>query len=349
MRKYLVVLAAAVFALVGCNGGGSKYTNLRFKEAKIELAQGATKKLQVLYEPATLEAPACVWASSNPTVVKVDQNGNVEALEIGSANVTATYGEGDNQLQDVCQIEVKSLFDMLEWSDFKVGYDETDASTAIGEPYEVTGSNGTKYTVQLFEATYYVYDANIDYVSGTGFVGAGFMTFIDAPIEVIVEGDYAGYYWTNELVFEDLDTDSAGVCPTGALTDVNEWASYLFDSTYVGDGSFKGAAIHYIDWDNNDEVDYLGFIKNGWLGTYSNGTFYQMNITWMGGYLGLAINEEGTDFVEPYTFAERYDEYYELLPENEVSKKDIRKNVKVMDALKLNVRNIKDAKVFMHK
>jgi hypothetical protein len=298
-----------------------------------------------LYEPTTLDAPACEWSTSNPEVAKVDQNGRVEALATGQANITAKHGE----LEAVCQVNVKSVYDMLVWNDFKVGYDESDATTAIGEPYEVEASNGTKYTVQLFEATYYLYDENIDYVSGTGWTGAGFMCFIDAPIEVIVEGDYAGYYWTNELVFEDLDVDSAGVVPTGALTDVNEWYAYITDSTYEGDGSFKGAAIHYIDWENREEYDFLGFIKEGWLGTYSNGTFYQMNITWMGGYLGLAINEEGTDFVEPYTFAERYDEYYELIPENEVSKKDIRKNVKVADALKLNVRNIKDAKVFMHK
>lgn len=346
MKKYLIVLAAALVALASCKPQqGSQYTKIAFKDSSIDLAIGETKKLNVLYEPTSLEVPVCEWTSSNPQVAKVDQNGRVEALQVGTANITATLGE----LKAVCQVNVKSIYDMLVWSDFKVGYDETDASTAIGEPYEVEGSNGTKYTVQLFEATYYLFDENISYTSGIGFGGAGFMCFIDAPIEVIVEGDYAGYYWTNELVFEDLDTDSAGVCPTGALTDVNEWVSYLFDSTYVGDGSFKGAAIHYIDWDNDEEVDYLGFIKEGWLGTYSNGTFYQMNITWMGGYLGLELNEDETDFAEPFAFAERTEQYYELLPEREVSKKAIRNNVKVEDAIKLNVRDIKDAKVFMHK
>lgn len=347
MKKYFVVLAALAMVFAGCKTeSGSEYTSIFFKDSSISLSIGETKKLSVRWEPTSITtAPKCEWASSDEAIVSVDQNGNIQALAQGEANITAKYGE----LTAVCQVSVKSIFDMLVWSDFLVAYDETDASTAIGEPYEVEASNGTKYTVQLFECTYYLHDENISYVSGTGFTGAGFMSFIDAPIEVIVEGDYAGYYWTNELVFEDLEVDSAGVCPTGALTDVNEWASYLFDTTYVGDGSLKGAAIHYLDWDNNDEVDFLGLIKNGWLGTYSNGTFYQMNITWLGGYLGLALNEEETDFAEPYAFAERTEQYYELIPSEEAAKKPLLLNKKTDNLKDIKVRNLNPKNVFMHK
>ena len=51
MKKYLIVLAAAVVALASCKPGGesgSKYTKISFKESAIELAIGETAKLKVL-------------------------------------------------------------------------------------------------------------------------------------------------------------------------------------------------------------------------------------------------------------------------------------------------------------
>ena len=83
MKKYLIVLAAALVALASCknNGGGNEYTSIKFKNAEITLAVGTSDKLAVLYEPTTLEPPTCVWASSNTDVVTVDQNGNIEAID----------------------------------------------------------------------------------------------------------------------------------------------------------------------------------------------------------------------------------------------------------------------------
>ena len=355
MKKYFVVLAALALVFAGCKPteSGSAYTKISFKQTELTLAIGETQKLIVRWEPTSITtAPECTFVSSDEEVATVDEKGVVTAVASGEANITAKVGD----LTAVCQVTVKDVYDMLVWGLMKVGYDYTDATTAIGEPYMVTASNGTQYKVQLFEATFYLCDENITYVNGTGFTGAGFMSFIDAPIEVIIEGDYTGYYWTNELVFEDLATDSAGVVPTGALTDAAAWYAYITDTTRTvseADGSFKGAAIHYIDWDNNDEVDYLGFIKNGWLGDYSDGMFYQMNITWFdnaNGAYGLLMeqNEEGKwQFVQPATFTDRKTTYYELLPEQEMVKKDIRTAKKIDNAVKF-VKNIQNAKVFMH-
>ena len=67
MKKYLIVLAAALVALASCTpSGGNKYTSIRFKSTEIDLAEGAKTTLNVLYEPTTLEAPVCEWSSSNP-------------------------------------------------------------------------------------------------------------------------------------------------------------------------------------------------------------------------------------------------------------------------------------------
>ena len=120
MKKYLIVLAAAVVALASCKKQeGNAYTKIAFKESAITMTEGATQKLQVLYEPTTLEVPQCEWASSDPAVVKVDQSGNLEALSIGEANVTAKKGE----LEAVCKVSVKSVYDMLSWNLVLMMYD----------------------------------------------------------------------------------------------------------------------------------------------------------------------------------------------------------------------------------
>lgn len=346
MKKYLIVLAAAVVALASCKKQeGNAYTKIAFKESAITMTEGATQKLQVLYEPTTLEVPQCEWASSDPAVVKVDQSGNLEALSIGEANVTAKKGE----LEAVCKVSVKSVYDMLSWNLVLMMYDETDISTAIGDPYIVTSAKGVEYKVQKFAGSFVLCGEGIDYVEGTGPVGAGFTAFVDCPIEVVTEGDNAGYAWTNEILFSNASpADSAGVCPEGALTDAAEWYKYLTDSLYEGDGSFKGAPIHYIDWDAQKEIDFLGFIKNGFLGDYSDGVFYKMNVTWMEGAYGLAV-DENDELIEPAQFAPRHDQYYENLPERAVSKKPLVMLKKAEGLKRPNVRNLKDSKVFMHK
>ena len=65
MKKYLVVLAAAVLALASCGGQkGNKYTQISFKQTELTLSLGATDKLVVLYEPSELAAPAVTWATT---------------------------------------------------------------------------------------------------------------------------------------------------------------------------------------------------------------------------------------------------------------------------------------------
>lgn len=101
MKKYLIVLATALVALAGCKGGdeSSKYTSIRFKDTAINLAVGETKKLNVLYEPTTLEPPTCEWSSSNEAVATVD-NGTVTAVAAGTAQITAKNGD----LTAVCAV-----------------------------------------------------------------------------------------------------------------------------------------------------------------------------------------------------------------------------------------------------
>ena len=337
MKKYLIVLAAAVVALASCKPGsgesGSKYTKISFKESALELAIGETTKLKVLYEPTTLDAPVCEWASSDPAIVSVDSNGNIEAKAEGQANITAKCGE----LSAVCQITVKSIYDMLTWSGF--GLFDVNEDSPISEPYEVETRSGVKYTVQTFPGLWYLWDENIQFVNGTGFSGAGFFAEIETAVELVTEGEHKGALWTGDLVFTDASpADSAGVSPAGALTDAEEWYKYITDTTYEGNGSFKGTPVHYMDFDAKDYYYFQGFVKNGWIGEYYEDQtpvyYYQMNITWFNneeGMYGLKMeqNEEGKwQFVEPATFTSRDEKYYEQLPEEAAAPAATPRNIK---------------------
>ena len=325
MKKYLIVLAAAVVALASCNkgGGGNKYTSLKFQESEVTLALGQESKLYLAWEPTSLEAPVCKWTSSDAEVVLVDQNGNVKAVSAGDAYITATLGEGESALKASCHVLVKSIYDLLAWSE--MGVFDIDRKSPIGEPYEVQTSKGTKYTVQKYPALWYLWDENILFVNGEGFSGAGFFAEIETPIELITTGEHAGALWTTDILFTDASpADSAGVCPAGALTDAEEWLKFITDTTYKGDGSFKGAPIHYVDFNNEEQVSFLGFIKNGWIGEYYYSAeeiyyYYQMNITWLGGAYGLVWDEAAKDFAQPAKFAERNDQFYQFIPSNDAA------------------------------
>ena len=327
MKKYLIVLAALAMVFVGCKKeGGSKYTSIRFKSTEITLAEGATSKLQVLYEPATIKkAPVCVWASSNPDKVSVDQTGKIEALEIGESNITATYGEGEDQLQAVCHVIVKDPLDMFAIGGMGV-FKLLTEEDPLSEPYKKwDDEDQDSLTVVNYPGLVYVWSTDITYTRGSGFSGAGYQASFYVPVAVIQEGDYAGYCYNPLVRFTDtLATTLEGVCPEGALTDADEWHEYLYnDSTYDGDGSFKGAPIHWWDWDDdsgNSDVYFIGLIKNGILQGNTSLAYYKVNISWFDqpSIYGLKVAQDGEgnwDFVTPYEFATRTDKYYEALPD----------------------------------
>ena len=102
MKKKLVQLlilavltAAAVCAVAGCSpdtpSGGDKTGDITLNNAAISLVLGENRQLIAQIEG--LSDISFVWASSDNEVVSVDDTGNVTALRVGTATVTASYGE----------------------------------------------------------------------------------------------------------------------------------------------------------------------------------------------------------------------------------------------------------------
>ncbi len=79
--------------------------NISFDEDSVVLEKGNKKKLTVFIEPSNATNKTIEWSSSNADVVKVDNNGNIEAMALGTATITAKI----NDKIAICEVAVKDL------------------------------------------------------------------------------------------------------------------------------------------------------------------------------------------------------------------------------------------------
>lgn len=79
--------------------------SIKFIENKTTFTLGETSKLLLSFNPPTLSGHPQIWTSSNPTVVSVDEYGNISALSQGSATITVSI-DGKPNLTDSCLIDI---------------------------------------------------------------------------------------------------------------------------------------------------------------------------------------------------------------------------------------------------
>lgn len=346
MKKYLIVLAAALVALASCknNGGGNEYTSIKFKNAEIALAVGTSDKLAVLYEPTTLEPPTCVWASSDSNVVTVDQNGNIEAIDLGEANITATCGEGESALQAVCKVSVKEVYDLVEWGACTWwGIDKTPLST---DTVIRTLRSGQQVHCVPIKATFRIWDNNIVYdetnASGSNLylAGEGFCAFGTGTALLITEAldnNGANYYYLGVdsikfVDYEEYDPTQAkyAYCaPTGKISGTAEENYYYW---YSGDKdapeAWVGTEIMNLNCDSATYVNgggLAGFIGKGYfVGDETMCYAYDIDIDWFDclwqdvnklSYFGLKLlydaESQSIDFADPVEWAETFKKHYQ--------------------------------------
>lgn len=354
MKKYflLALVAFASIALVSCkkdaaggdaSGDGSTELKVVVNPKTADLTIGSQAKLRASLTPAK-DGVAITFTSSNATVASVDNNGIVIALAEGTADIIAS---AEGATPDTCKVSVVDPYDAFAWSTYML----VDlGSEAISEEYEVTWQDGTKNHLKNYKGVFYLFDENIEYVKGTGLSGMGYITAVETAVAVIQdEGEEKGYYVRPVLFFDNsAPKDSAGVNPESYLgKDAAEWAKWLMDSTYINDDIFV-QPINIWDWDSEtteNDINYVGYIRNGWVGQYSNGFFYQMNIVWFDinysyYFLKIAEVEDGKyDFVDPYEFGDNIEKYYEVIPTQGVKEQkpirliDVRDDAKTMQQI----------------
>ena len=296
MKKYLVVFAALAILFAGCKKEEkTEYTKISFKQTEMILGVGATAKLSVLYEPATLDAPACTWSTSDASIVSVN-NGNIEALEIGEANITATLGD----LSAVCHIIVKDPYELFEWGAWTI-WDINKTDILSNDTLVAKLTNGQTVHCVMISCTYAIWDSNIVLDEEAGDItGTGY--WVDAPgtIWLITEdmgkGENYNILWTGRLdvvdydKFDMNDTTYAGCIPAGKLGDAQVHAEWLQDETSKIEDvtEIKGARIDAISWDGSSgkyEGFFLGLLGKGVFLEYDTdeGTteyLYRANVNW---------------------------------------------------------------------
>lgn len=341
MKKYLFVLAAAVVALASCTGGGSKYTSLKFKNAEVTVAQGESEKLYLIWEPTSLNAPTCEWSSSDTTVAKVDQNGNVTGVASGVANITATCGEGANALTAVCKITVQDSRDMLQWVGWSLW--TLDKSTILSpDTVKRTLQSGQEVSCLMIPATYKIWSEGV-YLDVDHLAGAGYVADVEGTALLITDdlGKGPNYHYLGVSRLDILpasqfnykDTAFANCAIAGALlgTAEDHWA-WLKDSTELLPAAFTGA-IQAIDFNNSKYIDpFSGLIGASIFVGDETTALYKSYAAWFeepqywGFALELVIDEETGDeeydFKQPLEWAPLGEaKYYEYLGEEEAAPK----------------------------
>lgn len=87
---------------------GRKADSIKLDNTEAVIRKGETLLLTAIVEPDYTENKTVVWASSDPSIASVDENGLVTALADGTAIITATTTDGSD-LTAYCTVTVKTV------------------------------------------------------------------------------------------------------------------------------------------------------------------------------------------------------------------------------------------------
>lgn len=112
------------------------------KEAT-SIVKGATETLVATVTPPDAENKAVTWTSDKPAVAKVDQNGEVTAVDGGTANITATTVDGKKVATCVVTVTVPVTGVTLDTDAITLEIDGTQKLVATVAPANATNKKVT--------------------------------------------------------------------------------------------------------------------------------------------------------------------------------------------------------------
>ena len=116
--------------------------SIALDRTELVLTIGATDKLTATVLPEDVTDKTVTWTSSDDTIVKVDEEGNIQALALGEATITAACGEKSA----TCKVTVNPILAesiALDRTELVLTIGATDKLTATVLPEDVTDKTVT--------------------------------------------------------------------------------------------------------------------------------------------------------------------------------------------------------------
>lgn len=227
----LFLMATTAVAAVGCKPteeppAGPEYS-VDIQGESVRLTLGDTTRLTVNYD--LQEGAVLAFTSSDPSVVSVDEYGNLTALKLGTATITATYGD----LSDTCTVEV-TLGEQLPM--LQMSFDAEEFTIYKDQQQELAGTilfNGKTY--EDVELTYEVSDETVGKVED-----GVFKPLAEGTTTVTVTASWRGItegLMTKTITFTVVPKVVLTV--NGGISEINLWTEAVEGTDYVATSSFE--------------------------------------------------------------------------------------------------------------
>lgn len=123
-------------------------SSIKLNRLSIELVKGYTTMLSASISPSNATIKDIVWKSNNPQVATVNQRGEVTALSVGTATITATANDGSD-ISASCNVVVNNT---------KITLSQTEVSIPVNDIMTLT------YTPSLVSVEWSTSNANVAYI-----------------------------------------------------------------------------------------------------------------------------------------------------------------------------------------
>lgn len=98
--------------------------SVSFTNAPVQITNYTTFQLNAAVEPANATDSVLTWQSNDPSRIRVDENGHIRALKVGTATITATSSNG-KQASATIEVKAPVLEDPQEYDTLRIRWKET--------------------------------------------------------------------------------------------------------------------------------------------------------------------------------------------------------------------------------